>query len=445
MKKIILMLLLLISVDVNAEKKYTDYEFKEYIEEKLEDDELHKYEEVKINKFYSTTETDVTYLNTPSKDNYQYIDTNDYYIEEKYTSFFPLISYSEGRISMEVVSYPTDELVFMDVQNFNENIRNVEIFYDDRKLDAVTTFNQTSHTVNFELLYLHHLSNLKIAITHNNKEDYKFLITLINSYGGERITKEVTLKGNVTRTIINFKSAEEMHKLADENNLQYSNTMNYYVEEKRFYKHYNLQKNYYIDSEEEAIEGYTYNPNESYTMYKVYERQIIESDDKGDSEDSNSNNNENNEINTPEKGPEKEPEKVDKPKEENTNSEIGNNINKNPQYTSMSNSLTSNANQKNPPKDYTKPSQENHYVATVTEKEQNAINTVDKQEDEKNTTEATVDTSKDSESKKVLGTTQEYDDEEDGSYKILIVIGIILIIISIILSIIHIISVKYDN
>ena len=70
------------------------------------------------------------------------------------------------------------------------------------------------------------------------------------------------------------------NEILNDSELKDYSTSTYFVIKIPLYKHYNIERQYYIESEDEKLDGYTYDPSESILTYKVLKREIIEKNNK---------------------------------------------------------------------------------------------------------------------------------------------------------------------
>lgn len=302
MKKIILILALMTWYNVQAETLYTDYEFQGYTEERLEDDELTKYEEVKINRFYELVEREITYNNMTEPGVYDCVDLNDFIISGGYTKN-PVANLLNLNVLTAKYStnYKFSTIRINGITNYEENIKKLEfyenfdflnttIFQDEETQDLIITFEKDIQ-----------IEDINIYIEYQIEEDTLVNITPENLTSEPSDTMEVTLNKEGATLVMNFTDSSTHKDLIDYNKLDPTTTnipRYYYVIID--YKHYNIEKVYYIDSELETIDGYLYDPEESYTKYKKYTREIISSSEPENPEDKPEDNPGNNSENKPE-------------------------------------------------------------------------------------------------------------------------------------------------
>jgi len=284
MKKIILILALMTWYNVQAKTLYTDYEFQGYTEEKLEDDELTKYEEVTINRFYELVEREITYNPMTEPGIYDYVDLNDFIISGGYTKK-PV----ENILNLNVLStkysnnYKFRTIRISGITNYEENIKKLE-FYENFDF-LKTTITQDEETQDLIITFEKEvqIEDVNIYVEYQTEEDVSISITPENITDESSDTMEVMLNKKETTLVMNFVDSSTYEGLIEYLELD-STTINipryYYVIID--YKHYNLEKVYYKDSELETIDGYMYDPEESYIKYKKYTREIISKDDPED-------------------------------------------------------------------------------------------------------------------------------------------------------------------
>lgn len=301
-KKLLLLSLLMLSTNVYAMPIYSDYTFVGYSDTITETNDLYKYEQVKLNKFYKMGETNIVYAPYEVKlDDSPYIDNTstqvgayfrrnrDDYGEYEHMEFF-----------REDTNYRVQTIKFSQVALRKNLLNEIEIFYKGNKLDyEINDDYQFLHdgeydigfnvapdgfTINMDKPY--NIQDLTI-IFHYSIDLYNsisFYINFVNADGGKEIAHYMgldNLPGLYKQTKVSFIPKDDFIRILSDNNMIHPDFYNQvdlntcYVYKSLLYKHYNIGKVYYIESEENMIDGYTYDENESVTKYKVYKREII--------------------------------------------------------------------------------------------------------------------------------------------------------------------------
>lgn len=290
MKKLILLLLIVIATNVNAKEIYTDYEFKEYTPIQQKNDELNKYEPVLINKFYKLEETDYEYLEEDFDGEYEYKDENDFKYETITSNIKSPIFNNENLITIGAnYNYMTNPVIFKNIKDFNKiDIKEIEIYTDNRLLATEVTgatgvndknfdtpINLTSDTLSIKTKYINYwIENIKIVIHYGNQIPINFTLNLKPTSGLYTLEKSITLDNTLNKVTINFLQNEKFNDFIKSKNLDVKDNMaNYYSYQKKLYKYYNMKKVYYMESELDKIEGYTFDKDESIKMYKHYQRE----------------------------------------------------------------------------------------------------------------------------------------------------------------------------
>lgn len=282
MKKILLILALLMTVcmNVSAETKYTDYVFQGYIEEKLEDDELNRYEATTFNKFYKPYEKDINYFNTLDVLSYDYVDPNDYILKTFIQEGIPNVECRENFAIWIDTEYKIDRIIIENSSQFTPNLRKIS-FYDGEievfpsiEIDAETDI--LTYTFDEEIDY----SRIRTVINYDKGTKFTFNYATNRLDGKNPIPAEINITGVSDTTHIFAIEEEKFTQFLIDNMINFKEVLRHYEYDIPYYKHYNIGKEYYIDSVEEHIEGYTYDPEESYILYKKYTREKIEEPEK---------------------------------------------------------------------------------------------------------------------------------------------------------------------
>ncbi len=292
MKKIIMLLAMLtFATKIEAKNVYSDYEFVGYNLEAKENDELHKYERVLMNRFYKLEMDDFAYLEKDDEGKYSHVDKNDFKKEVRYSKKY------SGNRSEEAITfikeperYLIDKIQLNDIKRYSYfHPKEIEVFYKEKKLaievknyQGLTDGNyDTQVTINEDSLEIV-LPNrndshfLEVKIYYTSGADIKFNYTMLNTFDNQTlIYNNVSLLGNNTEVTLKLALEEEYDKMTNELSITNSQIANFYRHEVTLYKYYNQKKIYHATLEDKTLNGYTYDIDESYYAYKVYERKII--------------------------------------------------------------------------------------------------------------------------------------------------------------------------
>lgn len=268
MKKITFLLIisLIFLVNTNAKEKYTEYKFVGYESEKKENTDLEKYEPVKMNKFYKEVVTNSIYEDEYfTSEDYPYINRDDYIIEKSLTLNESDVMHSLNRINF---GFEVDSVAFENISN--EDINNVKIKYNGEELSNLEIVKKNSYTI-FKFGKVLNSKDISIELTGIN--------TIVRLQFNNNYINQISInRGNASKVIISYKEDAEYRDMLLKLGLNYNDHklyVNYYETFKKLYLFYNMEKEYYMDSEETKIDGYTFNEEESYIMYKKYVREII--------------------------------------------------------------------------------------------------------------------------------------------------------------------------
>lgn len=293
MKKILLLLSLFsIAVNIDAKNIYSDYEFIGYSQEEKQDDELHKYERVLMNRFYKLETTDFEYLEKDTEGKYDYVDKNDFIIETRYSKK-PLGS--QGLVGITLIKEPERRLLdVIELRNMNRynyfHPKEIEVFYKGNKLEIeVEGYPELSdgdyaNSINIKDSELKiHLPNrndthfLEVKIYYNAGADIKFDYALKDTGDTQiPIYNDVTLWGQNTIASIRLALLDEYDEFIEKFSLKDTGIIDFYRYDAKLYKYYNQKRQYYASLEDKNLNGYFYDPAESYYVYKVYERKLLE-------------------------------------------------------------------------------------------------------------------------------------------------------------------------
>lgn len=289
MKKIILLLLLIISSNVYAKNIYTDYEFLGYVDEKRENDEFYKYEEVLMNNFYKLVLANEEYLEKSENNKQQYIDENDY--KEEWNLSKDRISGKENIGAITLKGEDNYITVSFMISNISKkaalSIKNLEIYNLNKKIlfdaDLVKDDNGKD-AIKVTLNNYTYVDNLRFVIEYDNDNPIEFDLTIINESGLTRIIRHIKLDNTVEKVTLNTLRYDKYTNFLSEHDLVGNDMITYYYHNKKMYRHYDLIKDYYIMSELTELEGYIYDENESILKYKVFKREKTDIDDDSDNE-----------------------------------------------------------------------------------------------------------------------------------------------------------------
>lgn len=293
MKKLLLLLSLFsIAVKVDAKNIYSDYEFIGYSQEEKQDDELHKYERVLMNRFYKLEMTDFEYLEKDTEGKYDYVDKNDFITETRYSKT-PLGG--QGLVGITLIKEPERRLLdVVELRNMNRynyfHPKEIEVFYKGNKLEIeVEGYPELSdgdyaNSINIKDSELKiHLPNrndthfLEVKIYYNAGADIKFDYALRDTGDTQiPIYNNVTLWGQNTIASIRLALPDEYDEFIEKFSLKDTGIIDFYKYDAKLYKYYNQKRQYYASLEDKNLNGYFYDPAESYYVYKVYERKLLE-------------------------------------------------------------------------------------------------------------------------------------------------------------------------
>ncbi|HBA37216.1 MAG TPA: hypothetical protein DCY94_00705, partial [Firmicutes bacterium] len=261
----------------------TDYEFQGYTQEKKSDDELYRYEETTFNKFYTETEKDVAFLEGKDLQNFDRVDESlfrkQYLVSENPESGYE----NERRIVICVQDdYRIDKIWIEEAPNFFDIVKNVDIYVKGAPIDTDITTDGEIITIDLKDTY----SFLDIVIKMNYETEGAFEFkTKILRNNGRELRHKIELTSDFKSVTIYSLILSEFQEFIRKNYFTFYEVLPYYYFERTFYKHYNIERTYYKDSEEASLEGYIYDPKESYTMYKEYKREKIEDPEEDSKKD----------------------------------------------------------------------------------------------------------------------------------------------------------------
>lgn len=315
MKKIILIALLLMSYsNVTAKTEYTDYKLVGYTEEKREDTDLVKYELTQLNKFYREIETNIMYLERDINiGSCPYIDETDYRIQKDYDKYRMFENGEYHVVSIKSFDNYKTDVIYID--NFDTGYEENKVFeieiYDkeqkiEYKIDKLEWLNDgikdkgkflKGETFKLSLDGEYEIENLKLVIYYNYNMGYesKFDIGFRNNYYDtfrETVKLDAYLD-DAKITVIDvidedtFDSFMPRYSILTFYDVDIYTQASYYAVQKTLYKHYNLEREYFITTELDYVVGYIYDESESIPVYKILKRELVEVDEneKGDNTD----------------------------------------------------------------------------------------------------------------------------------------------------------------
>lgn len=298
MKKLFLLIALMFCLNVYAKPVYTDYQFIGYVDERIKDDEFYKYEEVSFNKFYKMIRTDEEYLKVDDVHAQEHVDKGDFIIK-KVNSLEK--SNSNSDVGMITIRAFHDTLAKeIRLANFSslEKIDKIEIYNKDKiysTIDGDSIYIKFVETLKEPLPF----KDISFIFYYDLEESLNLTIDIENYDGYSKIFTLVTLNSNVKMTKVNILVTEDYNDFLKKNSFPTGETkIHYFQYDEKYFKYYNLKKEYFKESDKKFIEGYTYDPSESIVKYKVYKRELLENEpddvpefpeDTGNNDPSNSN------------------------------------------------------------------------------------------------------------------------------------------------------------
>ena len=291
-KKILLIMLMIFTVNVNAETNYTEYSFEGYtLNKNYEGNPLYKYEDTILHYFYTESLSNIVYA---PKDEIisksPQIDIDDYIIESKQATSN---DYNATHVVNLLKSTATlNEIVISNLSiEPDANITEIDIFYGDNIVsyrideqhnwlnDGDTTIGDKIEGEQIKLSFDQYYSPkiLKLYITYSvNKKNiptYSLEVgqNAFNFNNNEKEIKHLLVEFANSISFNNYKkSGNYIDSFSSDGIL-----INYYTDILN-YKHFDLSRSYYFYSDEEYIEGYKYNTAQDRMGYRLYKREIIE-------------------------------------------------------------------------------------------------------------------------------------------------------------------------
>lgn len=242
MKKFLILFILILSINTHAQDNYTDYEYLGYTFEQKENDELYKYEQITLNRFYKTYETDIEYIERGTKP-LKKIDENDYKLEQIISENKPeTYSYNQHITIKGQDNYICNKLIIKLLQSYeNLKIYEIEIFNKDQKmtttsndvkemidgnLETYQEITTDSFTINFSSLA--YVDNLTVKIYFDNEEPITLNYTVHNTSGMLKISKDITLDNKAEINIINSLKYDKYDPFIELNKFTYEDIKYYY-------------------------------------------------------------------------------------------------------------------------------------------------------------------------------------------------------------------------
>jgi len=307
-KKIFLLHLMLLALNVEAKTVYTDYTFIGYSETSEEYNELVKYEETKLNKFYTLEEVNIVYEDSNKYiDQSPFIDYDDFTTTAIYSLSKENDNYNYYALLKTNNTYSTNKIYFRDFNTGSgaNKVYEIEVYYDDIKVEYEADYyswlndgikNEGSrlegHDFTLTLDDFYDITKLKIVIYHRNEVDSRtyLFIEYVND-NGSSLSKMFDLDNSLNYNLISSirvltrqDSVDFLvsNNLMSEDEADFRAMIIYYVYENTLYKHYNLNKTYGPMIEDDILDGYMFDKEESISVYKVYKREIMfEIEDQG--------------------------------------------------------------------------------------------------------------------------------------------------------------------
>lgn len=277
MKFLILTTLLVTWMNVKADAKYTDYEFQGYTKEKLEADELYRYEETTFNKFYKIEKNNEIYLKGLDLQGYEYVDPDDF-IYESYYQKEPLYGFdNHPKIAIYAgENFKIDTIYLKGNDHIKSIVKNLFIKSKDTPIDYDLIEEPDQIKIDLKKDYNYIDINFDIDYDIDTIETFDFVVLhpTSNFFWQSRIT----LNPEYATVHADIMEASDFQAFIQKNFFSFYEVLNYFFCDATKYRHYDVTKNYYIDSENESLDGYEYDKDESYTMYKIYKRSKTEED-----------------------------------------------------------------------------------------------------------------------------------------------------------------------
>lgn len=264
MKKIIFVALisLLFLANTNAKEMYTDYKFVGYEKEKRDNTELEKYEPVKFNRFFKEIISEVYEEEGYESSDYPYMNEDNYKLVSTNSLDNGSIHHTVNRINF---GFEVDSIAFENISD--ESLSKIKILYENKEVDNLEVIKKGIYTIyKFDRVINPNSLTIKLNVG----------TTVRLSLNGNYI-HQIKLDG-YKEEVVTYENDENYKNILSGLNLNYDEhkfSVSYFENTKKLYQFYNISKEYYKDSTEEFIDGYTYLEEESYIMYKKYVREKI--------------------------------------------------------------------------------------------------------------------------------------------------------------------------
>lgn len=262
----------LICTNVNAETQYTDYKFIGYTQERKENDEFYKYEQTKLNRFYKFVETNVQYVRESDPYNQKYIDMSDCRMGDLISTNKNLPYDNKTRVlTVKTESnFPTNRIELKKISN-TSSIKKIEIYAKDTLIKSYEP--QEINLPDIEITILEtNLEELDIRFHYVSTANINLNVSIISDTDNKSLSRDITLESRYNRFSINALYSENYDNYIKDNSLMGQNESYYFKYKVKKYRVYDLEKEYYIDSESTYFEDYVYDEEESYESYKIYKR-----------------------------------------------------------------------------------------------------------------------------------------------------------------------------
>lgn len=290
MKMLLILFCVFTSISVEAKTIYSEYEFTEYSYEKRENDELTKYEPIKLNKFYRNVETESEYLEEDVEQKYEYKRETDYKIETVRSNDLLKDSISEREIVIKSKDNYLSRKLFL--QNFKDygglEIKEIKVMEGKKNIiekvigypelsdeDINTGVKINKNSLEITLSTGCYVDSIELEIYYKSDKDIVFEYFPKNSSGLLPVKENLILEKNFDKVTIRTLKKDKFESFMNDNSLDLKDISYHYKTQKKLYKFYNRKREYYATLETTFLNGYTYDPLESIDAYKVYKRKIL--------------------------------------------------------------------------------------------------------------------------------------------------------------------------
>ena len=306
MKKIILIMICLISINVYAESFYTDYHLvkeneKIYFED-YSTNELKKLESKVVYNNYKEVISEEGYYELNSAPlNLIYSNLNDYITKDVYQNKFFNVN-DDDYTTLKINNYSS--VRFIQLRSFTGKgiIKSINIFYNNKEIkysiletnyDFISNL-QSSNKIVLDLNDMYELKNLKIIFnyerTNNNKNRFMLDIysgSYIYYYANPKDYYQIDILStkDITSHQVDFTNSEDflilLSKMTWVKQSSYNTLMemSYFKKSINLYKYYSLKKEYLNEYTSYPLDGYLLDFNNSINLYNYYERDYIEISD----------------------------------------------------------------------------------------------------------------------------------------------------------------------